>query len=63
MKEWIWSTDVKILKGETEIFGEKPVPIPLGPPQVPHKDWFGIEPKRTFLCTNMQSGLKLCAVK
>jgi hypothetical protein len=24
------------LTGETEVLGEKPVPVPLGPPQIPH---------------------------
>jgi len=42
MKEYIRNIGVKILTGETEVFGEKPAPIPLCPPQVSHKDWSGI---------------------
>jgi hypothetical protein len=31
-----WSTGGMELTGETRSIGEKPVPVPLGPPQISH---------------------------
>jgi hypothetical protein len=33
---WIWSSGWMILRGKTEELWEKPVPVPLCPPQIPH---------------------------
>jgi hypothetical protein len=44
--EWNW-------QGKTEVLGEKPVPMPLCPPQIPHgnpEPWHGqAEPSLLFL--------------
>jgi hypothetical protein len=34
--ELIWSSSGMILKGKTKELGEKSVPVPLCPPQIPH---------------------------
>jgi hypothetical protein len=49
--EWIWSSGGTILTRETEGLGEKPVSVPLCPPQIPHeltwaRTWFSVVRKR-----------------
>jgi hypothetical protein len=33
---WVWIVTVEYWQGKTEELGEKPVPMPLCPPQIPH---------------------------
>jgi hypothetical protein len=40
--EWVWSSGRMILIGENEVLGEKPLPMPLCLPHIPHGlawDW------------------------
>jgi hypothetical protein len=36
IKRWVWSIGGITLTGENQVLGEKPVPVPLRPPQISH---------------------------
>jgi hypothetical protein len=48
----------KIDRGKTEVLGEKPVPVPLCPPQIPH----GLTRDRTRASTVRVRRLTACAI-